>query len=181
MLVIGTGTQIFLLLPFLLPSSLIGCCLSRALDWKVHPPTAFCFGKHLLVLLPQSSVKVNDRHAILELARFLTELSVIDYFFVIHKPSVVSLAALLNAMEDIPGARAALPTFCNEIVKATSLVVSSEDVTECRNRLRLLYAQGGYASPAGPQDNRNESISPVCVSYGAQVNHQHYDPYSERF
>jgi len=159
----------------------VSCLCNRALAWKVHPPTAYCFGKHLLVLLPHSVVKVNDRHAILELARFLTELSVIDYFFVIHKPSDVAVAALLNAMEDIPGARYSIPAFCNEVTKSTSLAITSDEVTECRNRLRLLYAQGGYASPTNAQDNRNASISPVCVAYGVQSTHEHYDPYAERF
>ena len=145
----------------------------RALAWKVHPPTAFCFGKHLLVLLPNSVVKINDQHAILELARFLTELSVIDYFFVVHKPSVVAFSALLTAMEEIPGVRYAIPTFCNEVMKSIGLDALSEEVTECCGRLRLLYAQGGYASPG---ENRSESISPVCVSYGVNTNYENFDP-----
>lgn len=140
---------------------------NRSLNWHVHPPTAYCFGKHLLYLLPCSAVAVDDRHAILELARFLTELSVIDYFFVIHKPSVVSLAAILNAIEDIPGARPAISTFYSEVKKCTPVDPSHPDVAECRTRLRLLYAQGGYATNTSDRaDIRNESVSPVCVSYG---------------
>jgi Cyclin, C-terminal domain len=95
--------------------------LHSALSWRVHPPTAYCFGKHILYLLPCTSVTLDDRHAILELARFLTELSVIDYFFVIHKPSVVAFAAILNAMEDVPGARSAISIFCSEVLKNTPL------------------------------------------------------------
>jgi Cyclin, C-terminal domain len=125
---------------------------------------------------------MDDRHAILELARFLTELSVIDYFFVIHKPSVVALASLLNAMEDIPGAKPAIAIFCSEVKKNTPLDPSHDDVVECRNRLRLLYAQGGYANPASEQtDPRNESVSPVCVSYGCQPSQTHYDPYQAKY
>jgi Cyclin, C-terminal domain len=155
--------------------------LHSALSWKVHPPTAYCFGKHILYLLPYSSVTLDDRHAILELARFLTELSVIDYFFVIHKPSVVAFAAILNAMEDVPGARSAISIFCSEVVKNTPLDPTHPNVAECRTRLRLLYAQGGYASAASERsDMRNESVSPVCVSYGCQPAPHHYEEYQPK-
>jgi Cyclin, C-terminal domain len=142
------------------------CKSSRCLAWKVHPPTAFCFGKHLFYLLPYGLMSVNVRHATMELARFLTELSVIDYYFVIHKPSVVAFAALLNAMEEIPAARSSVPSFCSEILKTTSIKPASDDVLECRNRLRLLYIQGGYSTPAESAEARDESVSPVCVTYG---------------
>lgn len=155
---------------------------NRALAWKVHPPTAFCFGKHLLVLLPNSIVKMNDQHAILELARFLTELSVIDYFFVVHKPSVVAFSALLTAMEEIPSVRFAVPTFCVQVMNSIGLDALSEEVMECCGRLRLLYAQGGYANPGGSQDTRGQSISPVCVSYGVKnCRDEHFDPYNKSF
>jgi hypothetical protein len=123
----------------------------------------------MLYLLPCSAVSMDDRHAILELARFLTELSVIDYFFVIHKPSVVALAAILNAMEDISTANLAIPTFCNEIKNSTPLDPSDSDVFDCCTRLRLLYAQGGYAHASTERTEfRSETVSPVCVSYGCQ-------------
>lgn len=124
---------------------------------------------------------MDNRHAILELARFLTELSVIDYFFVIYKPSVVSLAAILNAMDDVPGAKTASPIFCSEIAKNTTLDPFHDDVVECRNRLRLLYVQGGYANAASElTDLRNESVSPICVSYGFQPPQAQYDPYNTK-
>ena len=133
----------------------------------------------MLVLLPNSIVKINDQHAILELARFLTELSVIDYYFVVHKPSVVAFSALLTAMEEIPGVRFAIPTFCVEVMNSIGLDALSAEVMECCGRLRLLYAQGGYANPGGSQETRSESISPVCVSYG--VKNSNYEPYNKSF
>ena len=112
---------------------------------------------------------MDTRHEILELARFLTELSVIDYFFVVHRPSVVATAALLNSVENVPGASSAIGDFAKEIKRVPSLDPSSPDVHECRERLRLLYAQGGYARPAATNATRDEAISPVCVSYGCHV------------
>lgn len=144
-------------------------CILRSLSWRMHPPTAYSFGRHLLFLLPLKSVSMNVRHDVLELARFLTELSVIDYFFVVHRPSVVAYAALLNAMEDIPCAGAAISDLVAEVHSITHLRFESEELRDCRSRLRLLYAQGAYSRPtlltAG---SRSNSGSPVCVSYGCQ-------------
>ena len=139
----------------------------RSLSWRVHPPTAYCFGKHLLYLLPSAEVTVDERHAVLELARFLTELSVIDYFFVTKKPSTVALAALLNAIEDSACGADCANIFSAEVKKSTPIDPTGDDVWNCRNRLRQLYAQGGYANQSNQStDSRNDSISPVCVSYG---------------
>lgn len=138
----------------------------RALSWQVHPPTAHSFVNHILFLLSNESVPIDVRHSIYELARFLTELSVIDYYFVIHKASEVAIAALLNAMDEIPGIPSGIKQdFAKEVSKATSLDLYSEEVLACRQRLHRLYVQGGYACPANGQI-RPETISPVCVSYG---------------
>lgn len=107
------------------------------------------------------------RHDILELARFLTELSVIDYFFVAHRPSDLAMAALLNAMEDTPGATQGTEVFTRELEHTLLLQPLGDRVIECRNRLRLLYVKGGYSRPtSSTSSKRDETISPVCVSYG---------------
>jgi Cyclin, C-terminal domain len=109
---------------------------------------------------------VDARHDILELARFLTELSVIDYFFVVHRPSIVAYAAVITAMEEVPGASSALHDFAEEINNFSHLRFDNEDLLECRTRLRHLYAQGAYTRPVAIlPGSREESISPVCVSY----------------
>lgn len=118
---------------------------------------------------------MDDRQQILELARFLTELSVIDYFFVVYKPSVVAWAAILNAMDEIPGAHCAIPGLCVEVYKSTPLNASKQELKECRDRLRSLYSQGDYSSSASDPGSMqgSERVSPVCVaSYGAQTARQ---------
>jgi Cyclin, C-terminal domain len=145
----------------------------RGLKWKVHPPTAYSFVKHIMVLIPIPSVTLHMRHDILELSRFLTELSVIDYFFVAHRPSDVALAAMLNAMERLPGLQDGMvQAFVQDLTTRTCLEANRSQILECRQRLRLLYAQGGYSQGvsevSAAYDCRNESISPVCVSYGVR-------------
>jgi hypothetical protein len=124
----------------------------------------------MLFLIPYGSISMDTRHEILELARFLTELSVIDYFFVVHRPSALAMAALLNSMEDIPGAVNVVEEFTRELKRALLLDATAENVIDCRKRLRLLYAKGGYSRPiSAPDVKRDDAISPVCVSYGCQV------------
>ena len=72
--------------------------LNRALSWKVNPPTPIIQAKYLLFILPKN---VQRKAEILEITRFLTEISVCDYFFVPHKPSTIAIAALLTAFDTV--------------------------------------------------------------------------------
>lgn len=92
----------------------------------------------------------------------------IDYFFVIHKPSSVALSALLNSMEVIPSvSQAAKEDFLKEIMKVAQLDPMRQEIVDCRNRLHLLYAEGGYSHRDNSRtETRTETVSPVCVSYG---------------
>lgn len=139
----------------------------RSLCWQMHPPTSFCFVKHLLLLLPQTSLSADARHDLLELARFLTELSVIDYYFVIHHSSTIALAALLNAVDEVPSAsEVTADLLLASLQKVSRFPAPGEELAACRSRLRLLYAQGGYSHPTTTPETRPETVSPVCVSYG---------------
>jgi len=130
----------------------------RALKWRVHPPTPFTFSRHFLHLVPNSSsLPAPLRNDILELARFLTELCVIDYFFVPHDASTIGIAALRNAMEFV---RYPADDFLEQL-KLLNIDSESKEVSECRSRLKQLYLQGGYSRP---DEVRSESGSPVCVS-----------------
>jgi hypothetical protein len=123
---------------------------------------------------------MDVRYDILEMARFLAELSVIDYFFVLHRPSVVALAALLNGMDAVPGASdSSIRDLESELKRIPGLDLNSLAVQECRERLQLLYSQGDYSRPDTiARENRTETISPVCVSYGIDPNelyHSHQE------
>jgi hypothetical protein len=112
---------------------------------------------------------METRYEILELARFLTELSVIDYYFVMHRSSDVALAALLNSMEAVTGSAKMIMTgFEQELIRvAGGLDPCKKEVLECRDRLTILYTQGGYSRPEiTGHETRDETVSPVCVSFG---------------
>ena len=146
---------------------------NRALSWHVHPPTSFCLARHFLHMLPSSPVcSPAVRHDILEFARFLTELSVIDYFFVTKRASSTALAALLNAMDTVGTIDfATRMEFVRQLKGLDEFDPYDHEIEECRVRLRELYLQGGYSraeesqqQPVQAGDTRTETISPVCVA-----------------
>lgn len=129
---------------------------------------------------------MTTKHDILEHARFLTELSVIDYFFVPKRAASIALAALLNAMDSSRSFPfAARFEFLAQLNKLEDFDPNHQEVEECRERLQDLYVQGGYASasvtspdtpnpvPQEQQDmemeQRIEAVSPVSVvAFGDQ-------------
>jgi Cyclin, N-terminal domain/Cyclin, C-terminal domain len=72
----------------------------HALHWRVNPPTAMSFVRHLIALLPTiTTVPHVYRTAVHDIAKFQTELAVTDHDFIVVPPSVVAYCAVLNALE----------------------------------------------------------------------------------
>jgi len=121
------------------------------------------------MLPPNVAVNASFRHDILELARFLTELSVIDYFFVTRRTSSVALAGILNAME-LLNLGPFIPEFLAQLQLLNDFDPHADEIDECRFRLKELYLQGGYARghiaavAVDVSDTRTDTVSPVCVS-----------------
>jgi len=101
----------------------------QRLQWYVHPPTSQIFMKHFLFFL---SVEENELH---DLAQFMIELSVMDYYFVSYRPSEIALAALLNSMEKLKIHTSTIQFPFNY------LDFHAPAVLACRERLSLIHAQ----------------------------------------
>lgn len=151
----------------------------QRLQWHVHPPTPQVFVKHYLFFLSQEDPEIHD------LAQFMAELSVMDYFFVNYKPSEVAIAALLNAMERLS------PNSTSQLhfpLQTTLFDRDSTNVQVCRDRLALIYAQANDQSDNDNADqtpmkgstedsSRNNTTSPVSVMAAPQPSHQQTDEY----
>lgn len=70
----------------------------EALVWRVNGPTALSFVQSYLLFMPQT-VHSAVILAVWDYARFQTEMAISDHSFVDTKPSIVGMAALMNAME----------------------------------------------------------------------------------
>ena len=149
----------------------------QRLQWHLHPPTPQLFVKHFLCFLSPEHQEVHD------LAQFLVELSVMDYFFVSFKPSEVAIAAILNALEDIMPQRLSHMDF-SYIAQFFSF--HSHNVYACRERLALIYAQandhptaGAFSTPTKgddePEASHIRTVSPVSVMAPPQPTPQQYN------
>ena len=141
---------------------------SRSLSWRINPPTPFCLVRHMLSLLHVvAALDTSYLQQVLELSRFLTELSVIDYFFVTRCASSVAVAALLNSMETL-GLQAYIPKCLEQLRLLDDLDPLAAEVFECRSRLQELFAQGDYTQPQPASTHvfpeRTNAVSPACVA-----------------
>lgn len=108
-------------------------------DWHVHPPTPVCFMRQLLRLLPPESTPVA-RYIIVEVTRFVSEISACLYKFVKYPASSMALAAIVIAMERID--EVSLPLwqrhlFLYNVSTTTGLESTSWNVLHAADDLRI--------------------------------------------
>lgn len=148
----------------------------QSLHWHVHPPTPFAFCRDLMRLV-SGDISPGARHDVNELSRFMTELSVCDYWFVTKKPSSVALASIINAVE-LQGPRRIDPRykveFLHRVVDIGMDIANDSEIIECYERLREMYVAGGYApdleGAGGAGCVRTATVSPTGVADGPDVN-----------
>lgn len=136
------------------------------LDYRLHPPTVMGFIRDFISLL---SDNVDERlHIdIYELATFLSELSVCDYFFVGKMPSNVALACVLTAFEGMSHdrlPRACRQEFVDDIFRLAKINCTVNEVHQCRLRLRDVYQRGGYNRKAAIDREANQSPNNINQS-----------------
>lgn len=111
----------------------------HAFGWHVHPPTPVCFMRQLLRLLPLETSAIA-RYMIVEVTRFISEISACLYKFVKYPASTMATAAIIIAMERIE--ESTLPAwqrnqFIYNIGAYTGLESTSEDVLNAMDELRV--------------------------------------------
>lgn len=111
----------------------------NALDWHVHPPTPVCFMRQLLRLLPPETSAIA-RYMIIEVTRFISEVSACLYKFIRYSSSSMALAAIIIAMERIDDT--IIPAeqrdaFLGNISNYTGLQHFSEAISRAVEELRI--------------------------------------------
>lgn len=114
----------------------------NALQWKLHPPTAYSFIFHLLLFLPQEA-NPSVRKELFELSRYLTELAACDSSMVEAKASTIAFAAILNVMDDISYAHLSAglrEKFLTDLLDKTHLNYRAPSVVQARERIASMFA-----------------------------------------
>jgi len=115
--------------------------LLGALDWRLCDPTASGMASHLIALLARRQRRSDDRlSSVVDFARLQIELSVADYeTSVLHRPSEVALAAVLNSMELLDFTSREEERFAKLLMKETGMDVRSEGIKETRAELHGVF------------------------------------------
>jgi len=140
------------------------------LSWRVHPPTPLSFVRNFILLLEESDCAPTVALEVMEAARFVTELSVCDYYFTSCKPSWIALGSVLTAFESFD--EITLPmhvrvAFLKYVQSMRIIDPSSKDVILCKERLSEIYSQDTdrhqhYFETSKPSDRG--CLSPYCVA-----------------
>jgi len=125
--------------------------LLRVLNWKIHPPTPFCFAleilrlivfPHLSELVPHSSITSKTLEvAIFDATTYLIELSAFKYGASEKRPSSVALSCVSNVMEDVvltlhPKLPSTLTVeICQKLENLTGIKVDFEEVSDLKLRI----------------------------------------------
>lgn len=110
----------------------------NALDWHVHPPTPVCFMRQLLrILHPETSAIA--RYMIMEVTRFISEVSACIYKFINYSSSTMAMAAIKIAIERIDSTifpREQSDRFLELVSSSTGIDYYGEEVTRAAADLR---------------------------------------------
>lgn len=135
-----------------------------ALGWRVNPPTEYSFISHFLLFLPQEA-QPGVRKEIMELSRYLSELTACDSFFVDCKASTIAFASMLNVMEDMSFSRLSAgirEKFLRNISEKVQLSYRASEVVAARSRIRSMFSTSTVqdsAIPATKSMDDNLSVS----------------------
>lgn len=108
------------------------------MQWLLHPPTPQVFISYILDLYydAEEKIELND------IAVYIVELSVHDYYFTSSKPSVLALSALSIATHMLGHSQ----SWIGAVLEDLRWRDCYEEVTKidaCRDRLNRLYANTG--------------------------------------
>mmetsp|Transcript_5695 Transcript_5695/g.7004 ORF Transcript_5695/g.7004 Transcript_5695/m.7004 type:complete len:334 (+) Transcript_5695:68-1069(+) len=116
--------------------------LLKALDWNMCPPTASCFCGYFHALLP-SNTKASVRQTILQRACFFSDLSVMDYSFVVStNQSEIAFASILNSLAGLSSTLFGgdgKDDFIKDIEQCSGLDRKSERMKAAQDKLWSLY------------------------------------------
>lgn len=107
--------------------------------WHVHPPTPVCFMRQLLRLLPLETSPIA-RYMIVEVTRFISEISACLYKFVKYPASTMAIAAIVIGMERVD--ETTLPAwqrnqFLSNLCAYTCLDYTSSEILQAMDELRV--------------------------------------------
>ena len=133
----------------------------NALGWRIQGPTPLAFVQHFLALLPETVIPAVAT-AVMDYARFQTELAVSDYTFVTERYSHIALAAILNAVEGVDLSLFPLKSqgsFLRAIERHSEILVEEVEETQVLLNDVLLDVYAEDSEPPSPVQSASTGAS----------------------
>ena len=102
----------------------------ETLEWRLHPPTALAFVRHLLDIVPTQLLDATTRDALYDVVRLQIQLAVSDYSFVTTRASTLALCAINVALQSMCVRTATVAACYDQIEVSILLPQVLEDVVE---------------------------------------------------
>ena len=116
-----------------------------SLNWRMHPPTVFTFGRALLPMIPRDACSPFSRRFMFERIRYLLELSIAVPFFLGKRPSDIAVGAFILITESDKQPNVAdtnhQAQFKHRLYILTGIDSDSDEVTVCRDTLKKIYQE----------------------------------------
>ena len=130
------------------------------MQWCLNPPTPQAFVSYFLELYP-----VLEETEIKDIALYIIELSVHDYYLVSSKPSVLALAALSNAARMLGHTDTWINDIQDDLLRNHDYQ-NDASIEACKDRLDRLYANTGtkledFLDISSHYNNKQESPTSV--------------------
>jgi hypothetical protein len=141
----------------------------NAVQWRMNPPTAIAFIHQFFDLIPSHLVSEESREAVIELAKFQTELVVSDADFIAVNPSSVALGALMNAFDSLAMETKLQSHILSVLSEATKVDSQSQSFTDVRIRLYEAttgQSESNLCSSLAPQEPGSGEYTKTISSSG---------------
>ena len=92
----------------------------KTLEWRLNPPTALQFVRHLMDMVPTELLGDSTRGALFDVARLQLEMAVTDYSFVTTRASTLALCAVNVALQSMC-VRTATVAACHDQIEVSIL------------------------------------------------------------
>lgn len=134
----------------------------KAIQWRVNPPTASAFVRHMLDLVPSHLMDSSAKETVMELTQFQVDLATCDYKFSQAPTSHIAFASLMNAVESVATDHVFLSTFESSMANAIRIdALSTRDI-----RIALYEAVNGNEPMEISMAPCSDKNMEICSSSG---------------
>ena len=139
--------------------------LVKTLEWHLNPPTALAFVRLYFNLIPDEAMDQRTRRMAYDVAKFQTELAVLEFDFVSIAPSVTAFCSFINALESLDLDRGKIDFMSAILREATGIEsIPSGQVLDVQSYLYGAVLRHQPVKPPPKPPLPTQTVSPKSVA-----------------